>query len=274
MVIALRRPPEEHLTLRSLQQLHSEQATLQTLAIDSVYSFKDEFDLGLNPLRWSTINSQLGEAPFEFDDEEEQGALVGSTGGNDDADIRLFSRLATWSPGKRCGAQVRFNLPIITTVKFEFGFVQPHLSLDDVDGSDGAVLVKDTPTANMPTFEVACFDTDDNANLSAAAATRNASIEVNDPNNEPAFTAGVNTVLVWANEHGGVTTWLNGRSNASATSQPGPDATSTFGTTNEIVYGSPFLPNAGGYLWFYLQNRAAAPRDVRIDYIQAWQERD
>lgn len=272
-MVSLRRPPEEHLTLRSLQQLHSEQATLQTLAVDSIYSFKDEFDLGLNPLRWSTAASVEGEDPFSFDDTANQGGLLGTTGGEDDADIRLFSRLAAWSPGKRCGVQARFTLPSLTTVKLEFGFVSSFFSLNDPNDSDGAVLVKTTPTANMAVFQIACFDTDDDTNLSVIAASQNNAVSSGDPNNESAFAQGTSTVLVWANEQGGVSIWLNGRSHANTFSQPSADASGRAGTTGPPL-GSPFRPGAGSHIWFYLQNRAAsAGRSVSIDYIQAWQER-
>jgi len=249
-------------------------ALLEPLAVDSVYSIKDEFDRGIDENLWTTTSSTDVDRGFEWDSEDPEGSITCNLGNTDDAYASFFSRLRTWNPGNRCAAQIRLNIsPAVTTLKFEFGFVNPILDLvTDAAEADGAVLVKATPTANMANFGVVVYDTDDDTNLSVVAATRNTAVSSSDQSSaEEAFTSGEHSLLVWINEHNSVNMWYDGRAYANVTSQVGTPTSSS----GPNITGSTIGSTSGSHLWIYLQNRGASSssRQLTVDYIQAWQER-
>ncbi len=280
MSAELIQPPDNNFTLR---QVVGHPRPVQLLAVDDVYSIHDEFNKGLDPALWGVAKSIKGAQNFTWVEGARQGAAEGVTGSEDDAAIRLFSRLATWSPYKRCGAQMRFNLNSILNFKMEFGFVNSQYELDDPTQSQGAVLVKATPTATLPNFQVVVYDTDDNTNLGIVSRTRNASISTSEQSSAESLMAdGDNVLAIWANESGGTAFWLNGRFYGSTFSQPfDVSAFDTGGGNTEVgnpqlrFQDSSYKQEAGSHLWIYAQNRAGA-RDSNvftIDYIKAWQER-
>jgi len=279
----LLQPPDNNLTLR---QVVGHPRVVETLAIDDVYSIHDEFNKGLDPALWGVAKSLEGAQNFHWVEDARQGAVEGVTGGEDNADIRLFSRLDTWSPYKRCAAQMRFNLNSILNVKFEFGFVTPQYELSDPNFSQGAVDVKSIPFANdIPNYQVVIYDTDDNTNLGIVAGARNNDIATSEQiDSESLLADGDNVLSIWANEMGGTAFWFNGRFYGSTAVQP--KDVSDWGTGGDFVStgdGNPRLrfqdssykEQSGSHLWVYVQNRAGAQDSnvFTIDYIKAWQER-
>ncbi len=276
----LTQPPDNNFTLR---QVVGHPRPVQLLAVDDVYSIHDEFNKGLDPALWGVAKSAEADQGFAWVEGARQGAIEGVTGGEDDAAIRLFSRLATWSPYKRCGVQMRFNLNSILNFKMEFGFVNSQFELSDPTQSQGAVLVKATPTATLPNFQVVVYDTDDNTNLGIVSRTRNAAISTSEQSSAESLMArGDNVLAIWANEMGGTAFWLNGRFYGSTQSQPfDVSAFDTGGANTEVgnprlrFQDSSYKQESGSHLWVYVQNRTGGQDSnvFTIDYIKAWQER-
>jgi len=272
-------PPDNNFTLR---QVVGHPRPVQLLAVDDVYSIHEEFDEGFNPNRWGVARTFEGGQNFEWDDQLRQGGVIGVTSGEDNASIRLFSRLPTWSPHKRCSAQMRFTIDNIENFKMEFGFVNSQYDLEDPTKSDGAVLVKATPTATQNNFQVVVYDTDDDTNLGICSRTRNSAISLEDqPSSESILTDGEHVLQIFANESGGTAFWLNGRFYGSTFSQPlDVSAFDTGGASTEVgnprlrFQDSSYKIESGSQLWVYMQNRTASvAHSMTIDYIKAWQER-
>jgi hypothetical protein len=169
---------------------------------------------------------------------------------------------------------MRFNLNSILNFKMEFGFVTSQFDLADPTHSDGAVLVKATPSATLPNFQVVVYDTDDNTNLGVVSRTRNAATSASEQSSAESLLAdGDNVLAVWANEMGGTAFWLNGRFYGSTQSQPMD--TSSVAAPRLRSYDSSYKQESGSHLWVYVQNRTGAQDSnvFTIDYIKAWQER-
>src|SRR3989304_1589699 len=155
-------PQNDHLTRKHLRRFAQEQspqaALLEQLLTGSVYTFKDDFDNGINPNFWLDDEDR----GFTWDANSNHGEVEGHVGAVDDDYKRLISRQPLWSPRHRCTLLTSINLPDITSTKFEVGFASPVVYPLDVVA--GEVLVKATPTAqtNAGNFAVLCLDTDHN----------------------------------------------------------------------------------------------------------------
>lgn len=278
--------PTDHLTrkllLKAVGGSNPLLALLEPLCTDSLYVIKDDFDDAIDPSRWQSVRSALdGRDPFYWE-EDITGWAVGDPGGRDDAHVRLFSTTPRWSARRRCSVMGRFDLSNKANVKFEFGFVTGRLALDDPSVS-GAVNVKATPTGNqsMGDFSVAVLDRDDNTACDLVTQ-RSSTVTAADQAGGPTLTSLTTpfTVLVSLTEDGSAGLWLNGvliaRLQATPRSVGAFHGTSGSVTEAGLARESSLMSDPSGmYIWAMVQNRStgALNRALRIDYIQAWQER-
>src|SRR3990167_815251 len=145
-------PPTDFLNRKMLKGIGFQgNQLLEFLCTDSVYSFRDDFDSGLDLAKWSVAHAEVGTPGSGIADfhelDEVNGWIEGDPGSGDNNDIRLFSRLPLLSPSRRCWVQTSFRISNLSDVKFEFGLVGPSTNLGD-PGTAGAVNVKATPSAN------------------------------------------------------------------------------------------------------------------------------
>lgn len=262
--------PNDHLT-RKLVRRQFQEATplyelLSQLTTDSTYTYRDDFDRGLNEHFWS-VDRKEGVSEFSLNDEDQR--LEATTTVADNSYASLNS-VPIWTPRKRCAVQARIDLSLLTTVKFEVGFIAPSIEPGDVSGG---VLVKDTPTAlsGVGGLTVLCLDTDDDTNCDLIHASRG-TVQKAVQTGPVIATPGPFTLLISMTENGDVNAWIAGQHVAK--SQIAPKAvTATYGTSEEAEEADHSADSAY-HLWFFVQSRAAnAPRDFRIDYVQAWQDR-
>jgi len=278
--------PNDHLNRRLLRKAVGGSnpllSLLEVLCTDSIYSFKDDFDEDTLRSEWysDVSNIAAGAEPF-VNIGGDSGWISGSPGFEDDDFVRLFSR-ARWSPSKRCAVAARFDINDKTNLKFEFGFVSPMVSLSDLSLS-GVVNVKATPTANSlaADFAVAVLDRDDNTALDLIVSRRG-TVAGADQSGGPTLTNLVApfTILVATLENGGSRIWLNGApvalnqsAYASVTAFHGTTGTKT--ESADLRESSVAHTTSGMAIWLFVQNRAAAQwgHEMRVDYVQAWQER-
>ena len=162
-------PSNDFLTRKQLRRQFQEGSPayqiLEQLCQDSVYVYEDEFDRGLNDNFWRLEG--VGRSNFELNPDDQ--CLEGLTTAADDAYSSLYS-IPIWSPRKRCSIMARVDMSVLTTMKFEVGFVAPVIKTSEVSG---AVLVKATPTAlsGVPSFGVFCYDTDDTSDTVFTGST-------------------------------------------------------------------------------------------------------
>lgn len=241
---------------------------------DSIYSIKDDFDQGeLNSSLWSTSETNSGTVGFYSLEDEINGWIAGDTGKVDDAAIKLYSAYALWSPARRCSVQFRMEFDTFTSLKFELGFVNPSISLED-NQAVGAVNVKDTPTASdfFGDSAVIVYDTDDDTSCDLFQA-RNGSVE-KVAQRGPSTLANPNTFtfLLSTTETGEARYWINGIHAGTSFIAPvnAPDVVGLRSTQAESV----IHPTSNKHIWVMAQNRASnISHRPRLDYIQAWQER-
>ncbi|KKN55510.1 hypothetical protein LCGC14_0581850 [marine sediment metagenome] len=272
------RLPNDHLTRILLQSDVGRDSLLEFLCTDSIYSFKDDFDKDDLSDYWGVAHGEIGSptdgvTDFHFVDDAINGFIEGDPGEVDDADIRLFSKHALWSPARRCVVQTSFDISSLTSAKFEFGFAHPSVELDSPTLS-GVVLVKATPTANelTGTFAVAVFDTDDDTNCDLTTQTAGTVASVAQTGAPTLSVPGPISIMVAMTEGGGVRYWINGVPAGFVQTAP-RTVDETFG-----VLGGEAADHGTGanmHLWFMVQNRASGvAHSTRLDYMQAWQERE
>ena len=231
-----------HLTTRLLEGSNrlteGEQALLEILCTDSIYSIKDDFDRGIDPNLWVVENMVVAEHEF--------GGVVYGTSPDDDpmqAGGSSFIRSAVngWKPAQRATVQVGMAA---TNAKWraELGFVSEapttsyaqlltSTTLSRGKGSFGLALRSPLVTgwyvaSGSPTSEV-----------QTATTTRVS---------ETAFAW--TTFLLAVNEQGETRLWINGQN------------------ANQLARDTSMHVNNGHHLWLY-----ADRGNITIDYIQAWQ---
>ena len=223
---------------------------LETLCIEDMVVFKDEFDGVLNTNIWTASNSGGGTAvDFVRIANIANGHIQGDAGTVDNEDVRLFTTSnEIWRTGQRCSAKTRIRMPsAVANSKFEFGFA-------DAAGA-GAVLVKDTPTSTGTDYVVIVRDTDDDASVDMVSDGTTDAIQL--VASSPGITFATNVwydLLLATNENKESYFWIDGVYQGKAIR--GPNITTALG------------------LWYYVQDRDDANnRQLDVDYVLAWQER-
>ena len=249
-------------------------ALLEQLCTDSVYTWKDDFDDGLNARHWGTVASnpeQQDIRPFE-DAGGVSGELVGTTGTTDNAYIGLYGKRAVWSPHLQCVVQANVTFSAVDSIKFEFGFGQFVIPFDDPNAT-GLVNVKATPTINTyaGAFSVLCYDTDDDTTIDIVARSAGTTVGVASSGGPTISTVDL-TLAVAMHKGGGTRAWVNGMpigTVEAAAAAVNRNGTMTTGDNVDHAAGT------SQSLWLFVQNRADNPgaHVVSLDYVQAWQGR-
>ena len=276
-------PPNNHLTRVLLDQAGLGTGSpltplFEQLLTDSVYTFKDDFDRGFDENIWGTAQSPAvgGTSATAFHaTSDPEGWIEGTPGGEDEAFTLLYGRYPVWAPAKRCAIQVRLDIANLADLKFEFGFTLPTISPDNPD-QDGAVASKSAGTFNdlIGTGFVLCYDRDHNTNLDLIARIRNSAVSARQSGGQVLASPGPFTFLLALTEGGGAQYWLNGV-NVGGLQRSPLVVDSTNGTTNAASQVSDYAATTTLAPWLFVQNRAALSdgHTMRVDYIQAWQER-
>ena len=239
---------------------------LELLCVDDLYVFKDEFDFGLDERVWATYRDPepedgSGGRDFGLIDGEPSCSLVGDPGPSDGANIRLVSRPRRWLSNRRPVVIARMRLETITNTKLEFGFADVQADLIDASHAAGVINVASTPSVNTghTSLAVACRDTDYDEGFYAIVHSHpqtdsTAQTGPPDPSAATEF-----SLMVATNEMNECRVWLDG---------------ALASTTRNTVQTGRYItvPMA---IWLYMENLATATaRDrLRVDYVQAWQER-
>lgn len=249
---------------------HSLYALLELLCTDSIYSFKDEFDFGLDERVWATYRHPAPDPEEEYDlagrdfgliDGEPNSSLVGDPGVGDGDNIRLVGRARRWLPNRRPVVMTRLRLESVLSAKLEFGFADVDVDLIRETHAAGVVNSASTPTARTghADFAVACRDTDSDEGFYAVVHSKpqtssTAQTGPAGPSAETEF-----SLMVATNEMNECRVWVDGALAAVVrnTAQTGRYVTAPLA------------------LWLYMENRAVAtiPDRLRVGYVQAWQER-
>lgn len=253
-----------------------ERSLLELLATDTIYSFKDDFDYGLDERIWTTRGSNLGGLAF-VDADNINGWVSGDPGKADNAYSCLYSKGTNWSQRRRCTVMARFYVANQTSLKFEFGFSSFGTSPDTEDFT-GCVLVKDTPTSQTGagSYGVVVLDTDDDASIDLVAMTNSSTAK---GVRSGGTTVGKEfTLMVAFNEHGGARSWVDGQPAGFVELQPA-SSNAGGGTMDHLLPTGPsdirYNRESNMGIWVMAQNRAAniPNHALSIDFIQAWQER-
>ena len=215
---------------------------LEHLCTDSLYSLKDDFDRGIDPILWTTRG-------FKWEENDLQGGI--STLRDSDvvaedesgSDSYLASRTFGWRGERRPVIFARLRAGLGR--KFEFGF-----SDQVVNTGFGVVTNKSTPLASSGgvDFTLACYDGDHNTSIDIVADGSNDSIArssaatVITPRGSETF-----SIMLSLNEQRESMLWLNGV--YTAVLRTGPRA------------------KANMCIWLRTDDL------LYLDFIQAWQER-
>ena len=215
-----------------------EQALLEFLCTDSIYSIKDDFDQGINSDLWTVRNMVVA-------DSEPSGVLAGNVDDpNLGGDYLVRSRLPNFYPNRRATIQTRAQISGDGNTQAEVGFV--HDSFGD-EGSPVVITAAAAVTRGARSFGVAVRSPYIDG-WSVVSGGR-------DGTNRSAATTRVSergwaTFMVAVNEQGETRLWVNGQTN------------------NEVARQTDMQVTQGHNLWVHVAHGLLA-----IDYIQAWQER-
>ena len=233
-----------HLTTRLLEGSNrlteGEQALLEILCTDSIYSIKDDFDRGIDPNLWVVENMAVAEHEF--------GGVIYGTSPEDSpnrAGGSSFIRSAVngWKPAQRATVQVRMA-PTNSNWHAEFGFISEAPTTSYV-----RLLTTTTLSRGKGSFGLAVRSPAVTGwYVASGSPTSEAQTAITTRVSETAFSW--TTFLVAVNEQGETRLWVNGQHN------------------NELGQDTGMVVNSGHYLWLN-----ADRGNLAIDYIQAWQER-
>ena len=276
----------------STRLTEGEQAILEVLCTDSIYSIKDDFDKGFDDRIWvqdgpvaaDTEGIALGELrdlrrrgdsrPTGDDayEPEARGATErrplgsgrafavlpdyfgGALVATPSQRVALMSRQGGWRPNRRCSLMGRIKVVNIGGSKFEFGFADADSG--HISDIDDCVLTKSTPTnqAQRSDYAVIVRDTDHNTSTDLVASTARVA----------ALTAAVGPVTLSAGS------W---RSYMIALNEQNEARFYLDGIYAGVNRSSARLTTLLS-IWFMAVPRAGGAPEVQIDYIQAWQERE
>ena len=254
----------------STRLTEGEQAILEVLCTDSIYSIKDDFDKGFRNDLWVQDGPVAADTEGVGDDPEREGdwrdlgagrgfaihpdyfggALVATPSQR----VALMSKQAGWTPNRRCSLMGRVKVSNIGNSKFEFGFVDADS--EHIRDIDDCVLTKSTPTSQSQRSDYAVIvrDTDHNASTDLAASTARVA----------ALTAAVGPVTLSAGS------W---RSYMIALNEQNEARFYLDGIYAGVNRSSARLTTLLS-IWFMAVPRASGGPEVQLDYIQAWQERE
>lgn len=249
---------------------HSLYALLELLCTDSIYTFKDEFDFGLDERVWATYRRpepdpeedySLTGRDFGLIDGEPNSSLVGDPGLGEGDNIRLVGRTRRWLPNRRPVIMTRLRLESVSGVKLEFGFADVDVELIRDTHAAGVVNSASTPTARAghADFAVACLDTDSDEGFHAIVHSRPQTSSTAQTGAPDPLAATEFSLMVATNEMNECRVWVDGALAA---------------TVRNTVQTGRYV-TAPLALWLYMENRAIAtiPNRLRVAYVQAWQER-
>ena len=227
---------------------------LEQLTTDSVYTLKDDFDRGLNEYLWVQDGPANEDEPETLEGSgftwlpERGGVLVGTgTLGR----LALMSRSAIWTADSRCGLMGRMSFASLPNSRFEFGFIDA--AAEHITKVDRVVAVKDTPLAAPPRRDFAVINRDTVDDTSTDLVTRNngETTVLTASSGPPTLLAATYaTFTVALNEQNEARFWING------------------------VYAGVNRSSARRDVPLSIWFAVAGATDVKIDYLQAWQERN
>ena len=232
-----------HLTTRLLEGSNrlteGEQALLEVLCTDSIYSIKDDFDRGIDPNLWVTQNLAVAEHEF--------GGVVYGTSDEDNPSAGgssfIRSTVNGWRPSQRATVQVRMA-PTNANWHAELGFVSEAPTSGHV-----RLITSTTMARGRGNFGLAVRSPDvDGWYVVSGSPYAEAQTAITTRVSETAFSW--TTFLVAINEQGETRLWINGQN------------------ANQLARDTSMHVNNGQHLWLY-----ADRGNITIDYIQAWQER-
>lgn len=249
---------------------------LESLLIEDVFFFKDDFEFTLDTAVWLATN---GDSNFTRVANRANGVLRSDNGADEDGVLVCAANGEIWDAGARCTALGRFAVADMANCKFEFGFA------DETDINDGQVGVSATPTSIGVDFAVCIRDTDNEGDTGASFDL--IADNQNGDNDGPVavrggITAGAGgsdsfddnewfTVMVSLNEQSEARAWVNGQ--FVGVLRSGVPRPTLIGTGAELP-GSPQTALTELSLWATIVDRDAAnTAQLDIDYIAAWQER-
>ena len=232
-----------HLSVKLLEAstrlTEGEQAILELLCTDSIYSIKDDFDRGIDDKLWVTRNMALA-------DHDPFGVLYGTSPEVDPgpgSDNLIRTRFANFFPNRRATLQVRAQIAG-NGAHAELGFVG-----DDTNDVGAAVTLDTNGTVRRgaESFGLALRSplvSGWNVVSGGSSGTTRTAVTTR------VAETGWATFLVAINEQGETRLWINGQNN------------------NEVAIARSMRTNGGHYLWFHVLRGL-----LSIDYCQAWQER-
>jgi hypothetical protein len=249
---------------------------LDSLLIEDVFFFKDDFDFRLDTNLWLATN---GDSNFTRVADRANGVIRSDNGADEDGVLVCAADGEIWDAGMRCTVLGRFAINDMANCKFELGFA------DEGDINDGQVDVAATPTSAGVDYAVCIRDTDNEGDTGASFDL--IGDNQNGANNGPVavrggLTAGAGgsdsfddnewfTIMVSLNEQAEARAWVNGQLVGRLTA--GVPRGTTIGAGGELP-GSPDTALTPLSLWCTIVDRdAAGTAQLDIDYIAAWQER-
>ena len=235
---------DNHLTTQLLEGSNRltehEQALLEFLCTDSIYSIKDDFDKGINSDLWVVENMAIADHEFN-------GVLYGTSpdesfpqaGGSS----FIRSRINGWKPSHRATFQVRMA-PTNDNWGAELGLVSEAPTTSHV-----RLITSSTLSRGKGSFGVATRSPDVSGwYVVSGSPYTEALTSITTRVSETAYAW--TTFRVAVNEQGETRLWINGQN------------------SNQVARNTDMLVNDGYHLWLY-----ADRGNVAIDYIEAWQER-
>lgn len=242
---------------------------LELLCVDNIYVFKDEFDFGLDERVWATHRNPApdpdddisGGRDFGLIDGEPNSCLVGDPGIGDGDNIRLVTRKRRWLPNRRPVVMTRMRIEAITDTKLEFGFADVQADMIETVQAAGVVNVVSTPSAysGHGDFAVACRDTTYDEGFYSVVYSRPHATSVAQTGPSDISAATEFSLMVATNEMNECRVWLDG---------------ALASTVRNTVQTGRYV-TAPLAIWLYMENQAEStdPDRLRVEYVQAWQER-
>ncbi len=229
---------------------------LESLCIVSEYVFEDDFLRTLDTGTWTADGSGGAGSPVKFVHQTtlRGGQALADPGTTNDGDVSLISVGENWSIDNRPVMLARLEPRTnITSSKFEIGFA------DADPGTNGQVLVKDTPTSQGTDYCVAVRDTDDDTGIDlvvdGTTPTFGATSKVVGSSGVTWTVNTMHNIMIAMNELDEQYMWVNGSLGAANRANQGPD--------NDVTLG----------VWCTAINRTGSSHPLRLDYIKVLAER-
>ena len=263
-----------HLSLELFQAstrlTEGEQAILELLCTDSIYSIKDDFDKGFDERVWVQDGPVAADVEGQGDDPEREedhrtlgsgrafaiqpdyfGGLLAAVPSQR---VVLMSRQGGWRPNRRATLMGRIRVIGIGNSKFEFGFTDADSS--HIAQTEACVLIKDTPSSQSARADYAVIirDTDDDTSTDLVTASARSTT----------ITAAVGPVTLASNVWRTYMIALNEQN----------EARFYIDGIYAGVNRASARPTIPLWLWFMAVPRSGGGPEVQLDYIQAWQERE